>query len=267
VGALVSGSTVATALPVRTQACSADGGTTAIVTSVDDRSELILADGRVVKLAGIDIPAPAPTPTALSQAARKALSDWLAGHEVTLRPVLATPDRWNRMVAHVFARPDYASPDPDPPASAAAVLVDAGLARVHPSVDVRDCTAELIAAEADARRDGLGLWRDPYYGVLAATDSGRLADRAGTFVLVEGQVMHVGHGRSRTFIDFGRDRDSFTVTIPSRGSGKFEAAGLSPGSLAGARIRVRGILDTRFGPRIEAAEPIVIERLPLEPAP
>jgi len=241
-------------------ACGVEGESVA-VTAVDERGELSLSDGRLVKLAGIDIPPPAGERAVLARAARDALSQWLAGHTVAMRPVLPSPDRWNRIVAHVFAPADFSVTDAGPPASAAEVLVDAGLARVVPMAETRDCDQPWLLTETTARRDALGLWTDPYYAIIEATDSVHLAERAGAFVLVEGKVLRIGHGRARTFVDFGKSRDSFTVTISKRNKDAVEAGGLSLDGLVGTRLRVRGILDTRFGPRIEITEPHAIERL------
>jgi endonuclease YncB( thermonuclease family) len=231
------------------------------VSSVDERSELLLADGRLVKIAGIDIPPPEGERAGLAHAAREALSEWLAGHKVTMRPVAPAPDRWNRIVAQVLAPADFGAAGADVPASVAEVLADAGLARVVPLTETRDCDLPWLEAEATARRDVLGLWADPYYAVIEATDSVHLADRAGVFVLVEGKVLRIGHGRARTFVNFGKGRDSFTVIVSKRNKDAVEAGGLSLDGLVGTRLRVRGILDTRFGPRIEIAEPHAIERL------
>ena len=41
----------------------------------------------------------------------------------------------------------------------------------------------------------------------------------------------------------------------------FEKNGLSPTALAGHRVRVRGVLDMRFGPQIEIADPEAVEVL------
>ncbi len=232
-----------------------------MVTAVDERGELSLADGRLVKIAGIDIPPPVGDRAALARAVRDALSQWLAGHSVTIRPVLPNPDRWNRIVAQVFAPADFSAPDAGQPASAAEVLVDAGLARVVPVAETRDCDQSWLATETAARRDALGLWADPYYAVIEATDSVHLADRAGAFVLVEGTVLRIGHGRVRTFVNFGKSSDSLTVTISKRNRDTVEAGGLSLDGLVGMRLRVRGVLDTRFGPRMEITEPHAIERL------
>jgi hypothetical protein len=78
--------------------------------------------------------------------------------------------------------------------------------------------------------------------------------------LVEGTPSRVGEGRSRYYVDFGLHR-GFTIVIPKRRAKVFERAGMTIAALAGARIRVRGALDNRFGLRMEISDPDGIERL------
>jgi len=42
---------------------------------------------------------------------------------------------------------------------------------------------------------------------------------------------------------------------------EFRRAGVELGALARSRVRVRGVLDDRFGPRIEVTDPAMIELL------
>jgi micrococcal nuclease len=115
-------------------------------------------------------------------------------------------------------------------------------------------------AEAKAREAGLGLWNDPDYSILDATDVEELAQQDGRFVIVEGVVRRVGTGRARFYLDFG-GRGGFTVVVARKSQNAFQAAGASLTGLAGEKIRVRGVLDDRFGPRLEITEPPMLERL------
>jgi hypothetical protein len=62
------------------------------------------------------------------------------------------------------------------------------------------------------------------------------------------------------YVNFGRRwmRD-FTVTILRRQQRAFAAAGLEPKQLEGRRIRVRGWIEQRGGPIIQAETPEQIE--------
>ena len=56
----------------------------------------------------------------------------------------------------------------------------------------------------------------------------------------------------------GHDR-GFSVIILQRNVRIFEQAAMKFNSLVGRSLRVRGLLDTRFGPQIEIASPDDIE--------
>jgi endonuclease YncB( thermonuclease family) len=235
-------------------ACASGPQERVAVSSVGDRGEIALGDGRRARLAGLDVPDAGRGDPEIAAEARAWLTTKLAGREVGLRLLAAKADRWGRFLADISVD-DGSGPSS---ASIAVGLVSAGLARVRPEVEASDCGSERLAAEGDARRDGLGVWTDPYYGVVEATDLEELRARDGQFAIVEGVVLRVGQGRSRTYLDFGR-RDGFTVVAQKRQAKAFERAGVDFSALQGARIRVRGAMDNRFGLRMAIAGPEGIE--------
>ncbi len=242
---------VALALPrPAVAACGAAAGKIRIA-EVTDRLELRLADGRLARLAGLDTPDARRGDPQTAAAARAFLSDRLAGKEATLVIFSPKPDRWGRIIA------DIVPPEGE---TAAKQLISRGFARVRPEFETRGCVGERLAAEQNARTAGLGLWNDPDYSILDATDGEELAQQDGRFVIVEGVVRRVGAGRSRFYLDFG-GRGGFTVVVARKSQTAFQSAGASLTSLAGERIRVRGVLDGRFGPRLEITEPPMLERL------
>jgi len=133
------------------------------------------------------------------------------------------------------------------------------LARVRPEFETRGCEAERLAAEATARAAGSGIWNDPD-SILDAGDLDVLRADDGRFVLIEGVVRRVGVGRSRVYLDLGR-RGGFSVVVVRKGEPGLERRGIVLNSLAGQEIRVRGVLEDRFGLRIELVDPLMIERL------
>jgi endonuclease YncB( thermonuclease family) len=235
-------------------ACGVAGASVAIA-EVTERLEIRLADGRLARLAGLDLPAPRRGEPETTADARTFLTSRLAGREAALVAFAAKPDRWGRWLVD-FRLPDLAEGN----ASAAKMMVSQGFARVKPEFETRSCVAERLAAEREARAAGLGLWNDPDYSILDAVDREELAHRDGRFVLVEGTVRRVGFGRARLYLDFG-GRDGFTVIVARKSQNAFQNAGVPLGALAGENVRVRGVLDDRFGPRLEVAEPLMIERL------
>ncbi|HLJ71026.1 MAG TPA: thermonuclease family protein [Roseiarcus sp.] len=242
----------------RAAPCGAGPAQQVAVKAVAERLEITLADGRQVRLAGLAAPDPDHGDPATAAAALAFAKDWLAGREVGLRLLYAKPDRWGRLPVDLLAPPPGEAGAA--PVSVAAFLLRSGYARVWPEPDAYACLADLMRAEAEARDKRLGLWRDPYYGVVAAADLDNLRKRDGQFTLVEGTPSRVGEGRSRYYVDFGLHR-GFTVVIPKRRAKVFERAGMTIAALAGAKIRVRGALDNRFGLRMEISDPDGIERL------
>jgi endonuclease YncB( thermonuclease family) len=237
--------------------CSAEGAARAKIASINERLELTLTGGQELKIAGVDPPRPTPSDPDLEAKSREPLARWLLGKEILFRPLAGRPDRWGRLSALVFA-PGEA---PNAPLLAVAeALIDAGLARFDPNADGRLCRAALLAAEASARAAALGLWADPYYAVLPAAERESLAEKAGTFVIVEGKVASVDATGFRATLFFGPRRGwHFSVTILQRNIKLFDAAGLNLAQFAGQILRVRGLLDMRFGPQIEISSPDEIE--------
>ena len=226
---------------------------------VIDGRTFVLNDGREVRLAAIEVPAlPLPQdPGAASggAAVRDALASMLAGTEVVLRQTeLQKTDRYGRVVAFVSTVRDGVE------RSVQGNLIALGLARVAAQVGNRGCAAELLARESAARSAKLGLWAGSYYDLLDADNPAAVLAARGRFALVEGRVVSVRESGATIYVNFGRRwTEDFTVTILKRNARNFAAAGLDPKSLAGRRVRVRGWVEERGGPWIEAARPEQIE--------
>jgi hypothetical protein len=119
---------------------------------------------------------------------------------------------------------------------------------------------ELLSRENTARRAKLGLWASSYYDSLDADNPADVLAEQGHFALVEGKVVSVRESGATIYVNFGRRwSKDFTVTILKRNARNFTAAGLEPKTLAGRRVRVRGWIEERGGPWIEAARPEQIE--------
>jgi endonuclease YncB( thermonuclease family) len=236
--------------------CRGEGGTGGRVVAVDERLELTLETGIKLKIAGVDPPRPTPGDPDLDVRTRDTLAQWLVGQEITFRPLEPGWDRWGRVVAFVFA----VVPEGPARLSVGEALIDAGLARYEPSAAARPCRGAFLAPEAAARASGLGLWADPYYAIIAAADRPSFAEKAGSSVIVEGGITGIANRRPRITLYFGpRQGWDFSVTILPRNRKTFETAYLSLSALTGKTVRVRGLLDTRFGPQIEISDPDEVE--------
>jgi endonuclease YncB( thermonuclease family) len=234
----------------------------ALVADVDDRLDLLLADGRTVRLGGVVSPDPARAPE-LAEAARDVIAARIVGREGELERLATGTDRWGRVVADV----QFADPGPDGrPDTAAATLLAAGYALVSPAFESRGCVAERLRIEGEARNGGLGLWAGPSAAVIDAADAETLRRNDGRFVVIEGRVRRVGFGRSRLYLDL-LPRGGLTIVVPRKLEASFARAGLAVGAAAGQTIRARGALDIRLGPRLEVSEPAMIEFLGRSDAP
>jgi len=209
------------------------------VAAVIDARSFRLADGREIRLAGIE---PAVSATT-GRARTAALSAIIAGHDVTLRGQDDGPDRYGRQVAFVFLA---ASEN-----LVQGLLLSQGEVLLSADVTDKDCAAALVAAEAEARQAKRGTWADASV-IKNAESPDDILTGIGRFTVVEGKVLSVRQAGATTYLNFGRNwTQDFAVTISRRMTPAIEAAGLILKSLENKRIRVRGFVEARGGPRIE----------------
>jgi endonuclease YncB( thermonuclease family) len=244
--------------PKSPSACGGDVIARGVAGRIVDGRTFVLDDGREVRLAALEVPPLAlleKSETAPGAAAAKdALAALAMGAQLVLRRAEFPTDRYGRLMAYAYAVRDGAE------RLAQGELIAAGLARVGDRVGSRECAAELLGRESAARKAKLGLWDDSYYEVLNADDPSDVLARRGRFALVEGKVLSVRQSGATIYVNFGRRwSEDFTVTILKRNERSFKAAGLDLKGLAGRRIRIRGWIEGRGGPLIEAAHPEQIE--------
>ena len=239
---------VATAVsPAEAAGCSFEPQGAGRVAAVIDARTFRLQDGREVRLAGIE-------PVMGDKADRaSALAAIVAGHEVTLSGEDDTPDRYGRQPAFVFLD--------DSETLVQGLLLAQGEALVSSDVTNKDCASVLNATEAAARQAKKGTWADPS-AIKNAESPGDILAGIGRFTVVEGKVLSVRQAGATTYLNFGRNwtRD-FAVTISRRMLPGFEAAGMGLKTLENRRIRVRGWVEARGGPRIEVLRVGQIELL------
>lgn len=221
--------------------CASPASGTVSVTAVRDGRTMTLADGRELRLAAIEVAGRGPD-------ALRALVD---GQTLRLQSSPGT-DRYGRLVA--FATLPGASQ------SVQEALLAQGEALVSARIGAKACAEALLTAERAARTARRGLWADPNFAPLSSENLSGLDAARGRFALVEGKVLSVRESGATIYMNFGRrwTRD-FTVTLLKRQQRTFAAAGLDVKQLEGRRIRVRGWIERRGGPIIEAAAPEQIE--------
>jgi len=300
--ALLAGAALAAmsaAAPQKTQGsapCALAPFASGTVKAIVDGRTFVLADGREVRLDGIEVPQPLlqvasaphpPSPTGFGGAgpnplpakagrgsagpvleatretaadsapAAAALRALLLDKEVVLKAAKPGTDRYGRLLADAFLPSD---PGGEVERSATKTLLAQGLARISSHPGGAACPVELRTAEDAARRAKLGVWGDPRYFPRAAEDAAGISADRGRFTLVEGKVVSVRESGGTIYVNFGRRwSEDFTVTIAKRRERAFSAAGLEPRQLTGRRVRVRGWVEERGGPWIEASAPEQIE--------
>jgi endonuclease YncB( thermonuclease family) len=251
--------------------CDLETVASGTVQSVTDGRTFVLADGREVRLPAVEIPglpAPPPADSAVpaatnpaqpsspdpGEAAAAALRSLLDGRHVALRASKLVTDRYDRILADALATRDGY------PASAQKTLLSQGLAQLAAHPGEPGCISELRSAERVARAAKLGLWGDPRYLPRQAENVAELSAERGRFTLVEGKVVSVRESGGTIYLNFGRRwSEDFTVTILKRNERQFAEAGLRPSGLSGRRVMVRGWIEERGGPWIEAMGPEQIE--------
>jgi DNA/RNA endonuclease YhcR with UshA esterase domain len=93
-----------------------------------------------------------------------------------------------------------------------------------------------------------------------AEDPAEVLKDRGRFALVEGKVLSVRESGGTIYVNFGRRwTEDFTVTALKRSERTFADAGLELKKLEGRRVRIRGTVEERGGPWIEAMHPGQIE--------
>ncbi|MBK8083997.1 MAG: thermonuclease family protein [Devosia sp.] len=245
-------------MPSAKAACDGlvDGPKGTVVTVVDGDTAL-LDNGITVRLTGIQAPRlPQGRDLAawpLAETAKSGLAGLLVGHAVRVRHGGERHDRHGRTLGQLFLADETWVQQR---------MVASGLARVYSFPDNRACVAALLAAEAAARQQRLGIWADPYYAVRRADRPLELAEHSGRYELVEGRVLHAEAVRDTIYLNFGRYwKEDFTVVIDRPALARFRTAGVDPLGLDGALLRVRGWVDSHDGPRIAVTHPEQIEVL------
>jgi endonuclease YncB( thermonuclease family) len=233
-----------------------EAGGNAVVQSVIDGDSLTLADGRTVRMVGIQAPKlPKGRPNFVewpfAREAQAALSELVQGRSVTLHFGGTRQDRYGRVLAQL-AREDRLWVQGE--------LIRRGLARVYTFPDNRAAAAEMLALEREARAQRRGLWADPFFAIRHPEEAGRFT---GQFELVEGKIVDGARTGNAVFLNFGADwHTAFTLRLNSEALRLFRSDGVDPLALIGATVRVRGyIRRDRDRAIMDITHPEEIERL------
>lgn len=211
-----------------------------------DGDTLRLADGRRVRLLGIDTPEMnhhAGEPQPLAEQARARTAQLLPrGGAVQLARDRQPRDRFGRELAHAF-RADGTSVEE--------ALLREGLAVVFilpPNVALADC---LLVAEREARRARRGLWALPEYRVQPAAS----VPPDGQYRRVRGRVTSARQRDDWVLLKLDR---RVQLRIARQDWAAFAPA--DPGAWRGREVIARGKLNSRHGrPQLRLWHPAQIE--------
>jgi endonuclease YncB( thermonuclease family) len=247
----------------RWQECASASQIQARVVRIINSQVVETATGLRIRLAAIEAPnrgtsIKSAKNQALVRRAHKLLVQLTLNKPVSLVFDARKPDRYGRMIAHVFI------PTARKPANrwVQAAMIKQGLARAFPNTNDASCIKQLLQLEKEARTRKTGLWNNRFYRVVEADDLKYLNRSLGRLHLVEGRVQSVSVRSSRSYINFSKDwsRD-FTVTLDRRAIRLFKQSGIDIKKLTGKNIRVRGWLGRHNGPTIKAYHVAQIEIL------
>jgi endonuclease YncB( thermonuclease family) len=245
-------------VPIRGDFTELKQAATARVDKVIDGQTVLMTDGKIVRLLGIDYPFMAGDTEGGPSILGKAMLELLLpkGKEVLLYQNKSRErGRLNRMghsLAHLVIK------DRDEWVNGA--LVSRGLAWTATDATNPAMAAQLYALEDAARKAQKGLWsKDSPFGLLTPETA---AQGNGTFRVIEGTVNRAATSKNNLYLNFGSDwRKDFTVMVTPAIRKGLAKKGVDAMALAGRKIRVRGWLREWNGPFMELETPERLEVL------
>lgn len=221
----------------------------ATVKDVGTDLRLTLDDGRVLALAGIEPPRATKAVPDRPQAVHARLVAELGGQPIGFAP-LGPVGRWGAMPAVVFADGG----------ALGETLLARGDVRMRPDRSIHACRNDLLGAEQRARAARLGVWADEALAPIdAAGDLPR--ETIEGMALVEGVVVSSGETPARLYLNLGRVRGGFAISLPKRDIALMQSDAVTKARIKGTRVRVRGLVDRFAGWRIDVSDADSIEIL------
>jgi micrococcal nuclease len=230
-----------------TEGCLETVSTAKISEALDFRS-LRLADGRTIRLAGIEpFGLLTSDPDPMDVELRNRLNELAGNRDVEIQVVAPEPDRYGRFSAIVALEGRLLQE----------TVAREGLAIAFSGGDALPCFDRIVAAETEARESHRGFWT----GELPPARPEALASWIGRFAIFEGRVISVGNRRARTYLNFGfRWTEDVTAEIAAEDRELF-GGGAVLEALAGQTVRVRGFLEQKGGPMVVLRSPMQLEVL------
>lgn len=225
---------------------------------VDDAGDLVLADGRRLRLAGL-----APRQDD-AEAARfvAGIGPW-RDRELKL-VVIGGSDRWGRLPARLYAPAETGDAAP---LEIAAVLLREGAALPLPESGAARCGGQARIAARPRAQPGRAMAPSPPVATAATADFAidghdlaALKAQEGRLVLLQGRIASVGERAQRTYLNFSRRRgEAASIVLSKRLWREMQDAGWTASGVSGKRLRARGVLSGRDGLLLDVTSKLALE--------
>ena len=193
--------------------CDLEPGPVRTVARVLDAETVQLDDGSEVRIIGALGPRARdavanPGEWPAEQEAIAALTDLVLGHSVKLAYGGRRTDRYGRHLAQLFVEKDGESQ------WVQGEMLAKGQARFYGLLDNFSCAQELLAHEAQARAQRIGIWSVALYRPKQAALINVLMALRSSFQIVEGRIANVSRTKSAVYLNFGQDwKTDFTIKV------------------------------------------------------
>ena len=216
---------------------------------LDDGSEVVLM-GALPPVSLNQIAPDHPWPPA--EATRHHLEALVGGKAIDLAFSGRRHDRYGRQIAHVFVNEPIALNQTQTRHWIQGGLIAGGYARAYTLPGNTACNDDLLIQESHARTNQAGHWGTGVFQDRNAHDPRELARFRDTFQTIEGRIDHTTKVRGHQVFDFSQSgRTGFSVWIAPPPSGtRRKSSAVLPERLIGKRVRVRGWIEQRRGPRL-----------------
>lgn len=228
-----------------------------LVDQVIDPLRVLLQDGRIVQLTGLDIP-DLDYKESGEQAAQafEWLKNTIEKKQVTLYQTKhETEGRRNRMghyLGHIETREDKIWLQ-------GAYLIN-GWAQVQPSPLHTEMALQMLPLEAQALTSKRGLWAEGHKSALTPETA---STNLNSWAIVEGTIIKASMVNNTIYLNFGEDwRKDFSIGLEPDIRRQFSKKQINPLDLQGQTVRVRGWIESYNGPFIKLSHAIWLEVLP-----
>lgn len=235
------------------------------VKSVESGSNILLEDGRKIRLADVITPYHLQINNYEAKI-QKHLSNLLEGKFVSVEVNESKKtDRFGRLLAHVWVYGNCESNTVDSCQKRVWVqgnLVENGYAIVYNYSQLFNYNLALLTLEYSAREQFKGVWQEQKMTVLdTRTVEANSSRYRNSFKFIEGVPTQIVESKNKIYINFGEDwKKDFTITVDKAYKASIkEYFGGNLTELEGKKVIVRGWVEYYNGPMIRLVTPSQIQ--------